>query len=338
MGPITGKLNNEGRKQKLRLVTYQPAAGIQRLGLLMDGKVMDLALARDAYLKATQHDIPIIPPDMMAFLAQGDFAIKAAQEIAAWAKTTGSQNRVPRDLVLYDIDSVRLCAPVPRPSKILCLGLNYASHVKEVKDAHKEAKEVTKTGPDKPFIFSKPGTGAVVGHGDKVIRPLSSKDFVYEGELAIVIGRRCRRVSKEKAYEVIAGYTAVNDVTARDLGIMDIPGLPGMFDWFRAKSWDTALPMGPCLTLKDEIKNPHGLRLTVKINGQITQDASTDDMTHKIPEIIEFVSEILTLEPGDIIATGTPAAMRSGLKAGDRIDVEITGIGTLSNTVADAEE
>lgn len=322
----------------MRLVTYQPAAGIQRLGLLMSGKVVDLALARDAYLSATKRDIPIIPPDMMTFLAQGGFAIKAAEQIVDWINTTGGKDRIRKDLASYDVESVRLCAPVPRPSKILCLGLNYRSHIEEVKEAHKEAKDVKKTALDRPYIFIKPGTSAIVGLGDKVIRPPISKDFVYEGELAVVIGKRCRRVPSEKAYDVIAGYTAINDMSARDLGIMDIPGLPGMFDWFRAKSWETALPMGPCLTLKDEIQDPHSLRILVKINGQVTQDGYTSDMINKIPEIIEYLSEILTLEPGDIIPTGTPAGIRTGLKAGDRMDVEITNIGILSNTVADEDE
>lgn len=323
----------------MRLVTYEDAGGSERLGVLVAGKVVDLASARDACQQETHKDMPALPSDMMTLLNQGDSATKAASKVVDWAngqlEKTGKVGAVSGDVISYNPDNVRLRAPVPRPPKILCLAINYLSHAEEVRALLQGAEAQP---PQKPYVFVKPGTGGIVGTGDKVIRPRGSQDFVFEGELAVVIGQRCRFVPRDRAYEVIAGYTAVNDMTARDLGMLNIPGLPGAFDWFQAKAFDTGLPMGPCLTLKDEIIDPHNLRLTVRVNEQTVQDASTADMFHKIPETIEFISGILTLEPGDIICTGTPWGSRKALRAGDRMEIEITDIGVLSNSVVDRED
>jgi len=312
----------------MRLVTYEPATGGEKLGALVAGKVIDLALARNAYQAATRDNIPVLPSDMMTFLGEGDPVIKAASKVVEWANSllekTGKVSAVSGDLISYELDKVRLRAPVPRPPKILCLALNYRAHADEGKIVM----------PEKPYVFIKPGTRPVVGPNDKVIRPPQSQNFVFEGELAVVIGQCCRCVPKDRAYQVIAGYTAINDMSARDLGKTNIPGL---VDWFQAKAFDTSLPMGPCLTLKDEIEDPHDLRLTVRVNGEIAQDASTGEMAFKIPEIIEFISDFITLDPGDIIATGTPGGSKIALKAGDRVEVEITNIGILPSIIADRE-
>jgi 2-keto-4-pentenoate hydratase/2-oxohepta-3-ene-1,7-dioic acid hydratase in catechol pathway len=196
------------------------------------------------------------------------------------------------------------------------------------------AAEASRPIPETPYIFLKPGHRPVVGTGDAVIRPPKSRNFIFEGELAVVIGRRCRCVRRDQAYDVIAGYTVVNDMSARDLGKTNI----NQFDWFRVKAFDTSLPMGPCLTLKDEIPDPHNLQLQVRVNGDVVQEASTGEMLFKIPEIIEFVSDVLTLDPGDIIATGTPGGSKGALSAGDEVEVEITNIGILHNPIADRAE
>jgi acylpyruvate hydrolase len=312
----------------MRLVTFAPAAGCERLGVLVADKVVDLALAGDAYVIETQDHIPGLPNDMMTFLNQGDPAVKAASKVEEWARSLlvkkGKVTAVSGDLIAYDLERVRLCAPVPKPPKIPCLALNYQAHADEGKIVM----------PEKPYVFIKPGTRPVVGPNDKVIRPPESQNFIFEGELAVVVGRSCRCVSKERAYEVVAGYTVVNDMSARDLGKTNIPGL---IDWFQAKAFDTSLPMGPCLTLKDEIEDPHSLRLTVRVNGQIAQDASTGEMAFKGPEIIEFISDCITLDPGDIIATGTPGGSKEALNAGDRVEVEISNIGILPSVVVDRE-
>jgi 2-keto-4-pentenoate hydratase/2-oxohepta-3-ene-1,7-dioic acid hydratase in catechol pathway len=264
---------------------------------------------------------------MMAFLEQGKSAIRAAGEVAKVVEDLLAKKGKVVDLsgnvISYNLDQVRLRAPVPKPPKILCLALNYKAH----------ASDVNVVVPEKPYVFIKPGFRPVVGPNDKVFRPPESKGFTFEGELAVVMGQQCRSVSRDKAYEVVAGYTAVNDMSARDLGKTNVNN----FDWFRVKAFDTSLPMGPCLTLKDEIENPHDLQLRVRVNGKTAQEASTGEMVFKIPELIEFISDYVTLDPGDIIATGTPGGSKGALAAGDQVEVEISKIGILRSVIADRE-
>ena len=311
----------------MKLVRFEPAAGCERLGIWFNEDVVDLALASNTYNNITGTEIHDLPHDMMAFLEQGEPYLKAAQEVAKWAEgqleKSGKVVGVSGEVISYKHGEVRLLAPVPKPPKILCLALNYVAHADE-------GKFVV---PEKPYVFVKPGFRPVVGPDDKVFRVPQSQNFTFEGELGVVIGQRCRSVRREKAYEVIAGYTAVNDMSARDLGKTNI----NQFDWFQVKAFDSSLPMGPCLVLKDEIDDPHDLRLVVRVNGKIAQDAYTGEMVFKIPEIIEFISDLITLDPGDIIATGTPGGSKGALKAGDKVEVEITNIGILSNIVAERE-
>ena len=311
----------------MKLVTFEPAPGCERLGIWFDGDVVDFALASNTYKKITRNEIHDSPHDMMAFLEQGDPSLKAAAEVAKWARDllekSGKIVGASGEVISYKSDEVRIRAPVPKPPKILCLALNYVAH----------ADEGNFVVPEKPYVFVKPGFRPVVGPNDKVFRIPASQNFTFEGELAVVIGQQCRSVRREKAYEVIAGYTIVNDMSARDLGKTRI----NQFDWFQVKAFDTSLPMGPCLVLKDEIDDPHNLRIIVRVNGKIAQDASTEEMVFKIPEIIEFISDLITLDPGDIIATGTPGGSKGALKAGDIVEVEIRNIGILSNIVAERE-
>ena len=311
----------------MRLVTFEPAAGCQRLGLWIGDTIVDLSLAADRYFDNVKVGIPVLPAEMMSFLNQGQPAIAAAAEVAQYAMDALAKGGPLTDrggsLIAYDVSRIRLRAPVPRPPKILCMALNYPAH----------ASDVNFVVPEKPYIFVKPGFYPVVGPNDKVFRPPVSQYFTFEGELAVVIGRRCRSVSRQRAYEVVAGYTVVNDMSARDLGKTNI----NQFDWFQVKAFDSSLPMGPCLTLKDEIADPHALHLHVTVNGQTAQDGSTGEMVFKIPEIIEFVSSFITLDPGDIIATGTPGGSKGALKAGDEVEVEISKIGKLRSVIAERE-
>lgn len=310
----------------MRLVNYEPAPGCDRLGVLIADKVVDLTLARDACVKDTHADMPALPSDMMAFLNAGDAAISAANMVAEWCQCqlekAGKVSATSGDTISYDLKKIRLRAPVPQPPKILCLALNYQAHASEGGNPDL---------PQKPYIFIKPGVRPVVGPNDKVIKVPESENFIFEGELAVVIGKCCRHVPADSAYDVIAGYTIVNDMSARDLGKTI---RPGMFDWFQVKAFDSSLPMGPCLTTKDEIEDPHKLGLIVRVNGQTAQDASTSEMFHKIPEVIEFITHYITLDPGDIIATGTPGGSKGALKVGDKVEVEIEKIGVLASTVA----
>ena len=217
----------------MKLVTFEPAPGCERLGLWLGKHVLDLALARDAFEKSAKREIDELPADTIAFLEQGDRSLSAAKEVAKWAEEllekSGKVIGLSGNVISYKSDEVRLRAPVQKPPKILCLALNYVAH----------ADEGSYVVPEKPYVFIKPGFRPVVGPNDKVFRVPQSQNFTFEGELAVVIGRRCRYVPRDKAYEVIAGYTAVNDMSARDLGKTKV----NQFDWFQVKAFDSSLPM-----------------------------------------------------------------------------------------------
>lgn len=217
--------------------------------------------------------------------------------------------------------TVTLVAPVPRPGKVICIGLNYRDHAEE------SGMEL----PEEPVSFSKFGT-SVVGPGEPVVLPRRSQEVDYEAELAVVIGRRAVRVSRENAYEHVLGYTNLNDVSARDFQFKD-------GQWQRGKSCDTFCPMGEYIVTRDEIRDPHELFIRFRLNGKTLQDSSTNQLVFGVPELIAFLSENITLEPGDVIATGTPPGVGFArkppiyLKDGDRMEVEIEGLGVLGNPV-----
>lgn len=203
--------------------------------------------------------------------------------------------------------------PPSTPSKIICVGLNYRDHAEEL------SMEVPKT----PILFLKPPS-AVIGHGDKIIYPVCSSRVDYEAELAIVIGKRCKNISADRARDVIAGYTCFNDVTARDLQQQD-------GQWTRAKSFDTFASIGPFLTPPEEL-DLSDLKISCRVNGELRQNSSTANLIFDIPYLLEFISGIMTLEVGDVIATGTPPGVGE-LQRGDCVEVEIEGIGILRNEV-----
>jgi len=215
-------------------------------------------------------------------------------------------------------------APVPRPGKIVCVGLNYRDH----------AEESGLAVPKTPVIFSK-FSSCVVAPGEPVVIPTTSEKVDYEAELAIVVGRHAKHVSADGAYDYVLGYTAFNDVTARDFQFGD-------GQWQRGKSCDTFAPMGQTIVTTDEIPDPHMLRITMKVNGTVMQDSNTNQLIFRVPELIEFITKSITLEPGDVIATGTPAGVGFArkppvfLKPGDTMDVEIERIGGLGNPIAAA--
>jgi 2-keto-4-pentenoate hydratase/2-oxohepta-3-ene-1,7-dioic acid hydratase in catechol pathway len=216
---------------------------------------------------------------------------------------------------------VTLAAPVPRPGKIICVGLNYRNHAIE------SGMEI----PGSPIIFSKFVT-CVAAPGDPILLPVGSEQVDYEAELAVVIGRRAKNVKLEDATDHVFGYTNFNDVSARDMQFAD-------GQWQRGKSCDTFAPFGACVVTKDEVADPHNLRIQFRLNGETLQDSNTNQMIFNIPAVIEFLSRSMTLEPGDIIATGTPPGVGFArkppifLKDGDIAEVEIEGLGVLSNPV-----
>jgi 2-keto-4-pentenoate hydratase/2-oxohepta-3-ene-1,7-dioic acid hydratase in catechol pathway len=210
---------------------------------------------------------------------------------------------------------------VPRPGKIICIGLNYRDHAAESNIAI----------PEKPVVFSK-FSSAVVAPGEPVVLPSTSRQVDYEAELAVVIGRRAKHVSANRAYDYVLGYTAFNDVSARDFQFAD-------GQWQRGKSCDTFAPMGQTIVTTDEIRDPHKLSIKLVLNGETMQDSNTDQLIFGVPALIEFLSQSITLEPGDVIATGTPSGVGFArkppvfLKPGDRMEVLIEGIGGLGNPV-----
>ena len=212
----------------------------------------------------------------------------------------------------YNLEDLQLLPPTS-PSKIICVGLNYIDHAKELKMAL----------PDHPIIFLKPPS-SIIGGGGNIVFPPNSQVLDYEAELAVVIGKRCKNVLAKNAKDVILGFTCLNDVTARDLQKIDN-------QWTRAKSFDTFAPIGPYI-VEPSMINLGDAFIISRVNGKIKQDSNINNMIFDVPFLIEFISNIMTLEEGDIIATGTPAGI-GPLQIGDIVEIEIQGIGILKNHV-----
>jgi 2,4-didehydro-3-deoxy-L-rhamnonate hydrolase len=223
---------------------------------------------------------------------------------------------------VVNVEDAQIVAPITRPGKLICVGLNYRDH----------ALETGSPIPTSPIIFSK-FTTCVVGPEDPVLIPSVTEQVDYEAELAVVIGRLARSVPRARAYDHVFGYCAFNDVTARDFQANDK-------QWQRGKSCDTFAPMGPFIATPDEIPNPQNLAIKLRLNGETMQSSRTDQLIFGVPELIEFISQVITLEPGDVIATGTPPGVGVArkppvfLKPGDRMEVEIEGLGVLVNPLA----
>ena len=281
----------------MKLATFTHRAST-RLGVVENDQVIDLAVAA-----------PALPRDMIAFLAAGTPAMDAARTAAA--KPGG---RLP-------LADVRLEAPVPRPGKFLAIGLNYADHVRE-------------SGMDRPWVpvfFNKQST-CVVGPYDAFHLPRASALLDYEGELAFVIGRRCRHVSRERAAEVIAGYCIVDDVSVRDWQLRTPTMTMG-------KSFDTHGPMGPWLVTPDEVGDAHALDLRTWVNGELRQHSNTRELIFDCFAQVEHLSTAFTLEPGDVVTTGTPSGVGGAMQpprfltAGDVVRIEIERLGHIENAV-----
>lgn len=210
----------------------------------------------------------------------------------------------------YSLNEVKILPPV-QPSKIVCVGLNYRDH----------AEELNMAIPEEPILFLKPPT-TVIGHDDSIIYPPQSRQVDYEAELAVVIGQKTRFVRSADALDHVAGYTILNDVTARDLQQKD-------GQWTRAKSFDTFCPIGPWIETE---LNPSNQKICMKVNGEIKQDSNTKNMIFPPEELISFISNIMTLQPGDVIATGTPPGV-GAMQVGDIAEVNVKGIGILKNNI-----
>ncbi len=288
----------------MKLVTFQ--TGDRRsIGLLEDGQIVDL-IAGDERL----------PTDMVDLIA--DWSKDAVESAAALAP------RLP-------LSDVRLLAPLKVRKNVIAVGRNYRDHAKEFSDSGFDASEKQMI-PDHPVVFTK-APSSVIGPGDPIVLendPTGTTD--YEGEMAVVIGRRCRNAGRDNALSHVFGWTIVNDVTARDLQKRHV-------QWFIGKSPDTFCPMGPCIVTIDELPDVRSSWLTTSVNGEERQRARISDLIFDVESLIVTLSEVMTLEPGDVIATGTGVGVGIGfdppryLASGDEVAITIDGIGTLMNPV-----
>lgn len=282
----------------MKLATFT-AHGRTRIGVVEHGRIADVVAAD-----------PDLPADMTDLLRLGG---------TGRARLAAALERAPR----LPLGEVRLDAPVPRPGKFLAVGLNFADHIAEIGAAV----------PEFPSTFAKMAS-CIAGPTDRVHRPRVSDSLDYEGELGLVIGRRCRHVPKERGLDVLAGYVVVNDLTVRDwVDLTPQVVIP--------KSFDTHGPFGPWLTTTDEIPDPQALAIRTWVNDELRQDSSTSEMIFSCAELVALLSQGLTLEPGDVITTGTPPGVGAGfapkrfLQPGDVVRVEIDGLGSLENPVID---
>lgn len=304
----------------MRLVTYA-YRGWVRAGAVFDGWVVDLQRAGAQLFGARAG--ALIPPTVKGILELGPESLNLAGQAveAVRANFTREADRFQAEGILFSLREVQLRPPVPNPAKIICLGLNYRDH----------AEEAGAPIPEVPELFAK-YPNALVGAGEPIRIPRVTSQVDYEAELAVVIGRRGRYISEADAYEYVAGYTAFNDVSARDFQFRGRQWMPG-------KIFDGFAPTGPWLVTRDEVPDPHSLEISLEIGEERLQHSNTAHMIFKIPQVIAFISQILTLEPGDIIATGTPAGVGFArkpprfLQPGEVVRVVIDKIGTLENPV-----
>jgi 2-keto-4-pentenoate hydratase/2-oxohepta-3-ene-1,7-dioic acid hydratase in catechol pathway len=254
---------------------------------------------------------PRLPGQMIAFLESGETALALAAKALAGAPLEAA----------FALDGLTLKAPIPRPGKIIAIGQNYLSHAAEAKAG----------ASPYPIIFAK-YNNTVIGPGEPIVLPKLSQKVDYEGELAVVIGKRCKAVPVSEALTCVGGYTVTNDVSARDYQHLTS-------QWTMGKSFDTFAPMGPALVTADEVGDPQNLNLRVAIGGEELQSANTREMIFPVAQLIATISAVMTLEPGDVISTGTPegiGAVRTPprwLQPGDVVRVEVEGIGVLQNPV-----
>jgi 2-keto-4-pentenoate hydratase/2-oxohepta-3-ene-1,7-dioic acid hydratase in catechol pathway len=283
----------------MKLATFSTKDHV-RVGVVLQDAIADLSVLA-----------PELPTEMTALLAAGSEALAKARDAAARAKT------------LLPLAEVTLLSPVLRPRKVLAIGLNYADHI----------AESGLPRPEHPTVFNKQST-CITGPFAPVHLPRVSKALDYEGELAFVIGRRCRHVPRARAREVIAGYCIMNDVSVRDVQLRTPT-------WTMGKSFDTHGPLGPFIVTSDEVQDPHALRLRTFVNGELRQDSNTSQLVFDCDYLVEHLSQAFTLEPGDVVTTGTPGGVGIAMKpprflrAGDRVRVEIEGLGALENHVID---
>lgn len=307
-----------------RLLTYRQGGGAARAGLLAGDTVVDLAAALDAVDPGFAGKNGVDPISTFSLVQAWDAALPVLERAASAAKDVAQS---------WKLADVVLEAPI-QPSNILCAGANYSDHRKEMGGDELDKSKV------RPYFFNKVARQTVIGPGAPIKRPHTTEMLDWEGEIAVVIGRAGRNIRPADADAHVAGYTIVNDLSARNF--ISRPDWPGMrSDWLSQKSFDTSCPMGPWITPKSEIADPHDLKLDTYVNGTKEQDTHSKYMIFTVPELIEALSQQLTLMPGDVIATGTGSGVGHPkgryLKPGDTCRIEIEGLGVLENPVVAGE-
>jgi len=282
--------------------------GTTKIGLLTPEGILNLAAA-----KAGEGIAGDLPETLLELIDAGEGSLVMVQRLA----------KLKKQQYIIPASKVKMLAPIPRPRKnVFCVGKNYVDHV----------NEMSGDLPKHPVVFSKPPTAVIGPEAEIDSHPGVTEQLDYEGELAVVIGKKAKSVKKERAFDYVFGYTIVNDVTARDKQ-------RSHGQWLLGKSFDTFCPMGPVLMHKSGLQNPQDLQIETRVNGEVRQSSNTSLMIFDIPTLIATITAGTTLEPGDIIATGTPSGVGNGfkpprfLKPGDAVEVEIERIGVLRNRV-----
>ncbi|WP_044748179.1 fumarylacetoacetate hydrolase family protein [Bacillus alveayuensis] len=301
----------------MKIVNYRVGDTV-RAGCIVDEKIVDLNKAYVQLLQSQGHlrdeklADALVPSNTIELLEGGEKSLEEAYKAVEFA--------LANDIVVNRSD-VKIEAPVLKPNKIICVGHNYREHILEMK------REL----PKFPVVFAK-FNNTIIGPEDDIPLPSITEQLDYEAEFAFVIGKRARNVSKEEALDYVAGYTIVNDVTARDLQRRTL-------QWLQGKTLDGSAPMGPWLVTKDEIPNPHELEIVLTVNGEERQRSNTKNLVFNVNYLVEFLSSIMTLEPGDVVCTGTPGGVGVArepqvfLQDGDVVRIEVDKIGVLENKV-----
>ena len=313
----------------MRLCRYEQN-GTTQVGVYRDATILPL--------HATAKSQGISLPDTACLLEflPGGASFDAVENLQARIESLSTQET---DKLALDANAVKLLVPIPNPSKLMLLAGNYSAHIEE---GGGRAEERERTFP---YVFMKPPSTTLTNPGDPVRIPAVSPDHIdWELELGVIIGKRCQSVTEADALQYVAGYTVVNDISDRKF--KPNPGRAqrdkdGYFDWLHGKWHDTFCPMGPCVLPAADAPDPQKLKMTLRVNGHVEQDASTADMVFPVAAVIEFISSFVTLEPGDVISTGTPSGVGASkgkfLKPGDVLEAQIQNIGVLRNPVAASE-
>lgn len=303
------------------------------LGFYTEDFVIPVHQAADAYCAEVNIELFLPSSDNILDLLPPNGPSNATmRDLVQWVEEL---DVVSREELVIPTEDVRLLVPIARPNKLLLLAGNYAAHVAERGGATAERDETF------PYVFLKPASTTLTHPGDPIVIPRISPDHIdWECELGVIIGQQCRNVTEDEALDFVAGYTIVNDISDRRF----TPNpqrkqreRDRFFDWLHGKWHDTFCPMGPCLLSADDVPDPQDLELELTVNGEVKQKGSTADMVFPVAAIVSFLSQFVTLEPGDIISTGTPSGVGSAtgtyLKPGDLVRATISGIGTLENPV-----